>query len=106
MKHTLTAIILATVAVTAQASDIALSCSYKGVDGSAQNQLVQLSPTTNGASIGNQQYNLRAFGNSYVLVGRLGDEITINRESLSYKMEVFGRVINGSCEIAKNNNKI
>ena len=106
MNKLLTALILVATAATAQANDVAVNCSYTGVNGSAQSMLIQMNTASNGASVGNQQYSLRAFGNSYVLVGRLGDEITINRETLSYKMEVFGKKFTGACEVAKSNNKI
>lgn len=106
MNKLITALILSVTAITAQAADVALNCAYTGADGSAQSQLVQLNTSANGASIGSQQYSLRSFGNSYVLTGRIGDEHTINRETLAYKVVVFGKVINGSCSVAKSNNKI
>ena len=102
----ITSLILSATALTAQASDVALNCAYTGVDGSAQSQLVNLNTSANGASIGSQQYSLRSFGNTYVLTGRAGDQHTINRETLAYKIEVFGNVLNGLCVIAKSNNKI
>jgi hypothetical protein len=106
MKQLITALILVATAATAQAADISLNCSYTGVDGSAMSRVVQLNTTSNGASIGTQQYSLRAFGNQYVLVGRIGDEHTINRETLAYKIEAFGNKMTGSCVVAQSNNKI
>jgi hypothetical protein len=106
MKQLITAVILAATAITAQAADVALNCSFTARDGETKTQLVQLNTASGGASIGSQQYSLRSFGNTYVLIGRIGDEHTINRETLAYKIEAFGNVMNGSCAIAKSNNKI
>jgi hypothetical protein len=106
MKQLILAAALATSAITAHASDVSLTCSYTGVDGSAQNGTIHLSPTANGASIGNQQYSLRTIGNFYVLIGRIGDEHTINRETLAYKIQAFGNVLTGTCEVSKSKNKI
>jgi hypothetical protein len=106
MKQLITALVLATAALTVQAADISLNCSFTAIDGTTKSQSVQLNTTSNGASIGTQQYSLRSFGNSYVLVGRIGDEHTINRETLAYKIEAFGNKLSGSCAVAKSNNKI
>jgi hypothetical protein len=106
MKQLITAVVLATASIAVHAKDISLNCSYKGTDGSLMTQKVQLNTVSNGASIGNQQYSLKAFGNSYVLIGRIGDEHTINRETLAYKIEAFGNKMSGTCAVAASNNKI
>ena len=106
MKTLITALILSATAITAQAADISLNCSYTGVSGTARSQVIQFNTTSTGASIGTEKYSLESFGNSYVLVGVVGDQHTINRETLAYKVAVFGNVITGSCAVVKSKNKI
>jgi hypothetical protein len=106
MKQLITAVILTATAITAQAKDIALDCTYKGVNGKDYTLLASFDPELKTGKFGPFDVIVNTFGSEYKL--RLDDATTytINRETLAFMGEVSFNKLPGQCEISKTNNKI
>jgi hypothetical protein len=108
MKQLITALVLATAAITAQAAEINLDCEYTGVTGTQQQVRVIFDPALGGGSVGKLDVAVQTRGQNYVLVDtRFGTSHTINRETLDLTIQSFGNNLKGSCKVAtQSKNKI
>ena len=112
MKKLIVVSVLSLTALSTQAKDIALDCTYKGVDGKDFTLLASFDPELKTGKFGKADVIVNTFGSEYKLVdtglSRLVGQATytINRETLAFMGEVSLNKLPGQCEISKNNNKI
>ena len=103
----ITALILSVTALTAQAAEINLECSYIGVDKSIQTASAVFDPELKSGSFNKMTVNVQTAGSNYILVEpRIGVTYTVNRESLALTIQAFSNTLSGNCKVATSKNKI
>jgi hypothetical protein len=108
MKQLITAVILTATAITAQAKNISLDCTFTNVNGGVGTMSFLFDPELKTGIIPGQPPGVGSLVvntsvSEYTLVGITEMPFTINRETLAL---MINKKLPGQCEISKNNNKI
>jgi hypothetical protein len=108
MKQLITAVILTATAITAQAKNIALDCTFTNDKGGVRSIPLLFDPELKTGIIvrpgpGVISLVVNTSVSEYTLVDMIGTPYTINRETLAFMVD---RRLPGQCEISKTNNKI
>ena len=112
MRKVIVAGVLSLTALSVQAKDISLSCTYIGVNGKEHTLPAVFDPELKTGKFGNADVVVNTFGSEYKLVDVVLTKLvgqatyTINRETLEFKGDVSFNKLPGQCEVSKNNNKI